>query len=391
MTQRNVGLIVFCCCVLIVMTGTTTATPALRSVEQDALVDIFYACDARKWSSPKWLLSTAGSACSTWSGVTCNAEGTAVTSLSINTTSSVRCEIPSSIGAMSSLKTLRLVGRFTPIGEIPASLQNCVELNTIEMTHTQLSGTFPSWLADMVSQQSLTTLIIDNGIPARGLDGPIPDSLIDFINKNTTNFTTPPLIRISNATLEGVADEVPEANTTFVGNRWHLPLSELTLARTPEEFDYDCRHSEHYNILRWMIVLTLMTGGAIGVCWATVHLKTSTGLEDDDDAAGPSDAEMKTATSTRPNQRVREENVVVTTSVPISPKTKTKTKKGHHQMMEEDSYSDREDGQAEAKYKQVGGDGVAAENGTAADVPNESSVADDEPAPRDFRDTARLK
>jgi len=156
----------------------------LAAAELAALTEIHSRCNGNEWryaagtdavgGGAPWMI---GDPCSAgWFGVKCDAVGEHVTQLFPNTRFSGNplegCEIPSSIGNLSSLEHLYLSNDRTPShlhGKIPATLGLLRRLKCLYLSHTGVSGAIP------VELQQLTNLQVFL-MRSNNLTGP----LIDF-------------------------------------------------------------------------------------------------------------------------------------------------------------------------------------------------------------------
>ncbi|KAJ6848052.1 polygalacturonase inhibitor-like [Iris pallida] len=158
------------------------------------------------YTSLKWSPSTD---CCTWDFVGCDNTTGRVTSLhfennNINPESVfLNGSIPSSVGDLSSLETLRFRGITSLNGPIPPQLSKLKKLQSLEIYVTQVSGPVPSFLSELTSLKelklgynklsgtippSLGSLahLADIGLFGNQLTGTIPASLFGGLNPKSS-------------------------------------------------------------------------------------------------------------------------------------------------------------------------------------------------------------
>jgi Leucine-rich repeat (LRR) protein len=120
-----------------------------------ALVDFYNAAGGSSWTNQgNWLTDSV----STWSGVTVT--NGRVTGLEI-VSNNMSGTIPASIGQLTELTKLRLIGDENPVkvvdihGSIPAELWNCTKITVLQLKFTNLTGNIPTGIEKMVKLQEI--------------------------------------------------------------------------------------------------------------------------------------------------------------------------------------------------------------------------------------------
>jgi Leucine-rich repeat (LRR) protein len=128
-----------------------TVNPSPFESDSLALVDFYNATGGSNWTTQgNWLTGPV----STWTGVTVT--GGRVTGLEI-VSNNMSGTIPASIGKLTELTRLRLIGDENPVkvvdihGTIPAELWNCTKINVLQLKFTNLSGNIPEGIEKMVN------------------------------------------------------------------------------------------------------------------------------------------------------------------------------------------------------------------------------------------------
>jgi Leucine-rich repeat (LRR) protein len=125
----------------------------MTQLDADSLVleDFYYSMNGPEWTDQgNWLTGPV----STWLGVTVT--NGRVTGLEI-TSNNMSGEIPASIGQLTELTRLRLIGDENPVkvvdiyGSIPAELWNCTKLQVLQLKYTNLTGDIPAGIEKMVN------------------------------------------------------------------------------------------------------------------------------------------------------------------------------------------------------------------------------------------------
>jgi len=120
-----------------------------------ALVDFYNSVGGPNWTDQgNWLTGKV----STWTGVTVT--GTRVTGLEI-VSNNMSGTIPASIGQLTELTRLRLLGDESPVkivdihGSIPAELWNCTKIQVLQLKFSNLTGDIPAGIEKMVNLQEI--------------------------------------------------------------------------------------------------------------------------------------------------------------------------------------------------------------------------------------------
>jgi len=135
-----------------------------------ALVDLYNSTGGPNWvNHTNWLTSNP---VSTWYGIISVSNGRVI---HINLeTNNLTGQLPSSIGNLQKLGTLRLaVNQLS--GSIPSSIGNLVNLKRLNLYSNQLSGSIPSSIGNLANLQ---VLVLDGN----QLNGAIPSSLGNLVN-----------------------------------------------------------------------------------------------------------------------------------------------------------------------------------------------------------------
>src|SRR6266496_1457174 len=135
-----------------------------------ALVDLYNSTNGVNWvNNTNWLTSNP---VSTWYGIISVSNGRVIY---INLeTNNLAGQLPSSIGNLQKLGTLRLpVNQLS--GSIPSSIGNLVNLKRLNLYSNQLSGSIPSSIGNLANLQ----VLVLNG---NQLNGAIPSSLGNLVN-----------------------------------------------------------------------------------------------------------------------------------------------------------------------------------------------------------------
>jgi len=138
---------------------------AIPGAERSALVSLFNATGGGSWTVKTGWLGQAGSECS-WSGVTCNGTGTAVTDLFLSD-NGLSGKLPAGLGNLPSLRSLEMEGNALS-GSLPKELGRLANLQHLRLALNQLSGAIPRELGDLRRLRSLAlgSNRFSGGIPA---------------------------------------------------------------------------------------------------------------------------------------------------------------------------------------------------------------------------------
>src|SRR6266496_2528453 len=164
-TKSTLFCLVFALCVNI-----HTAKAQVNVQDSLALVDLYNSTDGAHWvNNTNWLTSNP---VSTWYGIISVSNGRVIY---INLeTNNLAGQLPSSIGNLQKLGTLRLpVNQLS--GSIPSSIGNLVNLKRLNLYSNQLSGSIPSSIGNLANLQ----VLVLNG---NQLNGAIPSSLGNLVN-----------------------------------------------------------------------------------------------------------------------------------------------------------------------------------------------------------------
>lgn len=160
--MRNARFVV---CLLVL--ATPPALAAVPSAERDALIALYEATGGSSWSESGGWLGAAGTECS-WFGVSCNDEGTAVTTLSLAANNLVGT-LPAKLAALTRLRALDLSDNALT-GAIGSEITALTSLESLLLTRNALSGTIPSSIGALTK---LRVLALDEC----GLSGAIPSQI----------------------------------------------------------------------------------------------------------------------------------------------------------------------------------------------------------------------
>ncbi len=147
--------------------------------ECNALVAFYNATGGPDWDDhTNWLESgTPGS----WYGVTVS--GGHVTGLSLGWNNNLVGSLPAELGDLGQLTTLGLYGNYNGLGgEIPSSLGNLTNLQSLYLDSNQLTGSIPASLGNLTNLQSLY-------LSGNGLTGSVPAELGNLTNLRYFNLS----------------------------------------------------------------------------------------------------------------------------------------------------------------------------------------------------------
>src|SRR6266496_4376151 len=201
-TKSTLFCLVFALCVNI-----HTAKAQVNVQDSLALVDLYNSTDGAHWvNNTNWLTSNP---VSTWYGIISVSNGRVIY---INLeTNNLAGQLPSSIGNLQKLGTLRLpVNQLS--GSIPSSIGNLVNLKRLNLYSNQLSGSIPSSIGNLANLQ----VLVLNG---NQLNGSIPSSLGNLVNLFT--------LELSNNQLSG---SIPSSLGNLVINLIGVYLSNNQLS-----------------------------------------------------------------------------------------------------------------------------------------------------------------
>jgi len=152
-------------CLMFAICANIHTTNAQVNVQDSlALVDLYNSTDGSHWKQNKnWLTINP---VSKWLGI--GVRNSTVTYVNLNY-NNLNGRLPSSIGSLTNLTTLLLVGNHLS-GNIPSSIGNLVRLTSLYLAENRLGGNIPASIGNLVK---LDALFLDNN----RLSGAIPNSI----------------------------------------------------------------------------------------------------------------------------------------------------------------------------------------------------------------------
>jgi len=200
---------------------TSAATFAqISETEKQALVDLYTNTNGTSWNT-SWNLEAP---VTTWHGVTISNNKVVAIDLGFN---NLKGNIPSSIGNLTNLESLKLF--FNQIeGTIPSEIGNLTKLKVLDLNSNNLVGQIPSSIGNL---SQLNELLVSSN----NLDGELPEeistltnltSLVVFDNQLSGNI---PLTYLQLTNMS----ELVIAENDFSNNNLHIPTEMLTSVGTP--------------------------------------------------------------------------------------------------------------------------------------------------------------
>jgi len=154
----------FVCCFAFI------ATAQISSIEKHALIDFYNSTNGSEWFT-SWDLEQPES---TWKGVTIKDNKVVAIELGFN---NLQGQIPASIGNLENLESLKLY--FNQIGgTIPEEIVNLNNLKVLDLNSNVISGTIPSSIDKLKNLESLL-------LSSNNLTGVVPSEIGSLSNLNT--------------------------------------------------------------------------------------------------------------------------------------------------------------------------------------------------------------
>lgn len=215
--MKSLFTFLVCCFVL-------TTSAQISSTEKEALIDFFHSTQGNGWFTP-WDLEKPES---TWFGVSIVDNKVVALDLGFN---NLQGELPASIGNLENLESLKLF--FNQIsGSIPDEIGNLKNLKVLDLNSNIISGNIPSTIQNLENIEHLL-------LSSNNLTGVLPAEIGSLSNLNTlvlfdNHFFGDLPYAISNLTN---LEELIIANNNFNFESMQTSLAALSAGGTRIDFD----------------------------------------------------------------------------------------------------------------------------------------------------------
>src|SRR5690606_22906324 len=154
----------FACCIALI------STAQISTIEKQALIDFFNSTNGSEWFTP-WELEQPET---TWHGVTITDNKVVAIELGFN---NLQGEIPATIGNLENLESLKLF--FNQIGgTLPEEIGTLKNLKVLDLNSNNISGTIPVSIENLVNLENLL-------LSSNNLTGMLPSEIGNLSNLKT--------------------------------------------------------------------------------------------------------------------------------------------------------------------------------------------------------------